>query len=125
MSSRVLSTLNGAATSDKKKRAALEVEMWFRGYVGGRYNAWLEEMSRWAGLRGRAEVAVNPTLGYVTADVPVSTPSLLPFLTYYSSPDYTGSATPNVTDDTLIDFVFIDFTASDVIEYSPECQELY
>ncbi|KAI6041598.1 Metallo-dependent phosphatase-like protein [Pisolithus marmoratus] len=118
IANQVLPPLNGAGASDKKKRAALEVEMWRRGYVDRRYNAWLEEMSRRAGPGRRAEMAGNPTFGYVTAD---SCPgagddTLHTAVPYYSSPDYIGSATPNVTDDTPIDLVFIDFVMSDVIE---------
>ncbi|KAI6043485.1 Metallo-dependent phosphatase-like protein [Pisolithus marmoratus] len=118
IANQVLPALNGAVASDKKKRAALEVEMWRHGYVDRRYNAWLEEMSRRAGSGRRAEMAGNPTLGYVTADScpGVGDDTLHTAVPYYSSPDYIGSATPNVTDDTPIDLVFIDFIMSDIID---------
>ncbi|KAI6029157.1 5'-nucleotidase [Pisolithus microcarpus] len=118
IATQVLPALNGAGTSNKKKRAALETEMWRRGYVDGRYNVWLAEMARRAGPRSTADMAGNPTLGYVTTD---SCPgdgddTLHTAVPYYSSPDYIGSAIPNVTGDTPVDLVFIDFIVSDVIE---------
>ncbi|KAI6029166.1 Metallo-dependent phosphatase-like protein [Pisolithus microcarpus] len=118
IATQVLPALNGAGTSNKKKRAALEREMWRRGYVDGRYNTWLAEMARRAGPGSTAEMAGSLTLGYVTTD---SCPgagddTLHTAVPYYSSPDYIGSAIPNVTDDTPVDLVFINFIVSDVIE---------
>ena len=34
---------------------------------------------------------------------------------FFDSPDYIGSNPPNVTDDTPIDFVFVDFIEDDVL----------
>lgn len=118
IATQILPALNGAGASDKKKRVALEMEMWRRGYVDGRYNTWLAEMARRAGPGSSAEVAGNLTLGYVTTDScpDAGDDTLHIAVPYYSSPNYIGSATPNVTDDTPIDLVFIDFIASDVIE---------
>ncbi|KAI6029162.1 Metallo-dependent phosphatase-like protein [Pisolithus microcarpus] len=118
IATQVLPALNGAGTSNKKKRAALEREMWRRGYVDGRYNTWLAEMARRAGPGSTAEMAGSLTLGYVTTG---SCPgagddTLHTAVPYYSSPDYIGSAIPNVTDDTPVDLVFINFIVSDVIE---------
>lgn len=37
-------------------------------------------------------------------------------LPFFSSPDFIGSNTPNVTDDTPIDLVFVDFIESQLLE---------
>lgn len=63
----VLPALNGAGAAERKKRAEMEMEWWGRGYVEGRYQAWLQEMERRARLGGRKENDL--TLGYVTSDV--------------------------------------------------------
>jgi len=63
----VLPALNGAGAAGRKKRAEMEMEWWGRGYVEGRYQAWLKEMERRARLGGRKEEDL--TLGYVTSDV--------------------------------------------------------
>lgn len=67
IASQVLPVLNGADAAQKKKRAEMEIEWWGRGYVEGRYQAWLQEMGNRASLGGRKEQDL--TLGYVTSDV--------------------------------------------------------
>lgn len=107
IANQVLPALNSAGASDKKKRATLEMEMWRRGYVDDRYNAWLKDMFWRAGPGSRAEMAGNLTLGYVTTDPcpGYGDDTLHTAVPYYSSPDYIGSAAPNLTDDTAIDLV--------------------
>ncbi|KAI5995282.1 Metallo-dependent phosphatase-like protein [Pisolithus orientalis] len=109
IANQVLPALNSAGASDKKKRATLEMEMWRRGYVDDRYNAWLKDMFWRAGPGSRTEMAGNLTLGYVTTDPcpGYGDDTLHTAVPYYSSPDYIGSAAPNLTDDTAIDLVFI------------------
>jgi hypothetical protein len=43
-------------------------------------------------------------------------------LPYYSTPNYIGSKSPNVTDSTPIDLVFVDFIESDVLSILKEVQ---
>lgn len=42
-------------------------------------------------------------------DIPHSPPA------YYDVPDYVQSTAPDVSDSTMIDFVFVDYVASDII----------
>lgn len=117
IANQVLPTLNNAGASEKRKRDEIEKELWNRGVVDTRYRAWLEEMDRRAGMGRREAMADNLTLGYVTAD---SCPgagddTLHMALPYYSVPDFIGSNPPNVTDDTPIDLVFVDFIEAQLI----------
>lgn len=64
----VLPALNNAGANERRGLEARESEMWGRGWVEGRYGAWLQEMdARANGIEKRA--AGNLTLGYVTNDV--------------------------------------------------------
>ncbi|TCD62703.1 hypothetical protein EIP91_006528 [Steccherinum ochraceum] len=110
----VLPALNNAG-AENRKRALEELlegrerELYKKGYVDMIFRKWLEEMDRRDGLERRA--GQNLTLGYVTKD---SCPGVgddvvhapLPF---FETPDFIGSNAPNVTDDTPIDLVFVDF----------------
>ncbi|KAG0703328.1 Metallo-dependent phosphatase-like protein [Suillus ampliporus] len=139
IANQVLPALNGAGADEKRKRDEIERELWSRGVVDTRYRAWLEEMDRRAGMGRREAMAGNLTLGYVTTD---SCPgagddTLHMALPYYSIPDFIGSSPLNVTDNTPVDLVFVDFietqllgilnglqngknyTAADVSLYSP------
>ncbi|KAF9222392.1 hypothetical protein BS17DRAFT_783645 [Gyrodon lividus] len=113
IANQVLPSLNHVGAA---KRDELAMELWGRGVVESRYRAWLEAMDKRAAVKGRS-AQQNLTLGYVTTD---SCPGAgddtlhLP-LPYYSVPDYIGSNPPNVTADTPIDLVFVDFIASDVL----------
>ncbi|KAF8557876.1 hypothetical protein OG21DRAFT_1406257 [Imleria badia] len=127
----VLPALNSGSASKRS-----EVELWGRGHVEGRYRNWLQDMDK---RQIQMANATNLTLGYVTTDgCPGAgddtqhTP-----LPYYSVPNYIGSNPPNVTSDTPIDLVFVDFikntvlsilnsvqsttkyTSSDVSQYTP------
>ncbi|KIJ66131.1 hypothetical protein HYDPIDRAFT_174819 [Hydnomerulius pinastri MD-312] len=117
IANQVLPALNNAGADEKRKRDVIEKELWGRGHVESRYSAWLEEMDRRAGLGRRTATAGNLTLGYVTTD---SCPgagddTLHAALPYYSVPDFIGSNPPNVTDDTPIDLVFVDFIESQLL----------
>jgi 2',3'-cyclic-nucleotide 2'-phosphodiesterase (5'-nucleotidase family) len=117
IANQVLPALNNAGASEKRKRDEIEKELWSRGVVDTRYRAWLEEMDRRAGIGRREATAGNLTLGYVTAD---SCPgagddTLHMVLPYYSVPDFIGSNPPNVTDDTPIDLVFVDFIEAQLL----------
>ncbi|KAH8112352.1 Metallo-dependent phosphatase-like protein [Phellopilus nigrolimitatus] len=133
----VLPALN-AEGADGKRRKRWIHELYARGEVEVRYNAWLGDMNRREDMLARREAA-NATLGYVTTDScpgagddTVHTP-----LPYYSTPDFVGSDDPDVSDDAEIDLVFVDFienqllgivndvqkektyTSADVQSYSP------
>ncbi|KAG2366668.1 Metallo-dependent phosphatase-like protein [Suillus spraguei] len=118
IANQVLPALNNAGTSEKRKRDEIERELWSRGVVDTRYRAWLEEMDRRSGMGRREATAGNLTLGYVTTDsCPGAGDDTLHLaLPYYSVPDYIGSNPPNVTDDTPIDFVFVDFIEAEVLD---------
>ncbi|THH29550.1 hypothetical protein EUX98_g4639 [Antrodiella citrinella] len=86
-----------------------EKEAYGRGYVDKVYREWLREMNgRW-GVERRA--AQNLTLGYVTQDAcpGIGDDILHAPLPFFSTPDFIASNAPNVTDDTPIDLVFVDF----------------
>ncbi|KZT69652.1 hypothetical protein DAEQUDRAFT_756803 [Daedalea quercina L-15889] len=122
----VLPGLNDDGDDDRRRsleRAAeREAERYARGDVSVRFNAWLEEMST-RRVRSRADDD-NLTLGYVTSDqcpgVGDDTPHIA--VPYYSSPDYISSDAPSVSNDTLIDLVFINFIEADVLEILNDVQ---
>ncbi|KAK0202998.1 Metallo-dependent phosphatase-like protein [Desarmillaria ectypa] len=102
---------------ENRKRGLEQEEMYRRGDVRARYFDWLSKMNqRFLELERRD--TNNLTLGYVTTD---SCPGVgddiihtpLPF---YSIPDFVGSIPPDVSKDTLIDFVFVDFVVDQVVE---------
>ncbi|KAI0039405.1 hypothetical protein FA95DRAFT_1027749 [Auriscalpium vulgare] len=134
----VLPALNNAGANEKREvLEAREEELYKRGAVDMRYRRWLEEMHLRASEERRA--AANLTLGYVTQDScpGVGDDTLHTPLPFFSVPDFIGSQTPALSDDTPIDFVFINFietqllqtlnslqsdkvyTTSDVQSYSP------
>lgn len=117
IANQVLPALNNAGASQRRRRDEIEKELWSRGVVDTRYRAWLEEMDRRAGMGRREAMAGNLTLGYVTAD---SCPgagddTLHMALPYYSVPDFIGSNPPNVTNDTPVDLVFVDFIEAQLL----------
>ena len=66
----VVNILNGQGEPDKKRRRAIvesEEELYSRGFVTARYNAWLQAMAERETIERRD--AENLTLGYVTTDV--------------------------------------------------------
>ncbi|GJF00129.1 metallo-dependent phosphatase-like protein [Phanerochaete sordida] len=112
----VLPTLNGPSANERKR--ALErryADLWGRGHVDHVYRAWLADMDARSGRARRA--MANLTLGYVTHDAcPGAGDDILHApLPFFDSPDYVGSDAPNVTDDTPIDLVFINFIEDDVL----------
>ncbi|PFH52209.1 hypothetical protein AMATHDRAFT_2451 [Amanita thiersii Skay4041] len=117
--SKVLPALNDAGSNQRRTIEELEKrekEMYARGEVEHRYRAWLESMSK----RGEAmdAKAENLTLGYVTQDScpGVGDDTLHKPLTFFNVPDFIGSKTPDVPDDTPIDLVFVDFIGSQLLE---------
>ncbi|KAH8112346.1 Metallo-dependent phosphatase-like protein [Phellopilus nigrolimitatus] len=135
----VLPALNNQGAQEK--RAILygrEEELYAHGYVDIRYLSWLREMAERDSMLGK-RTAENLTLGYVTSDACPGIGDDVPHspLPFFSTPDFIGSNPPNVTDDTPIDLVFVDFietqllgilntvsnsssfTSADVQSYSP------
>ncbi|EIN06418.1 hypothetical protein PUNSTDRAFT_145026 [Punctularia strigosozonata HHB-11173 SS5] len=92
-----------------------EAEAYARGDVDMRYNKWLEEMDKRHGAERRA--AANATLGYVTSDKcpGVGDDTLHAPLPFYSTPSFIASDAPDVSDDTPIDLVFVDFIESQLL----------
>ncbi|KAI0828002.1 Metallo-dependent phosphatase-like protein [Trametes gibbosa] len=117
VANQVLPALNHAGANERRALAEREEELYARGEVEMRYMQWLEEMDRRShGPERRA--AHNATLGYVTHDdcPGVGDDVLHAPLPFFASPDFIGSAPPNVTDDTPVDLVFVDFIAAQLIE---------
>ncbi|KAK7038999.1 hypothetical protein VNI00_010391 [Paramarasmius palmivorus] len=109
----VLAALNKAGEA---RRRDLEEEFYARGYVGKRYMEWLEAMDkRHGGAERRA--AQNLTLGYVTSDScpGVGDDTLHAPLSFYDTPDFVASKTPDVADDAPIDLVFVDFIENQLV----------
>ncbi|TFY74337.1 hypothetical protein EWM64_g9675 [Hericium alpestre] len=111
----VLPTLNNEGANEKRSLER-EQELYARGDVSMRYKRWLEEMDRRDGQEKRA--AKNLTLGYVTKDgcPGIGDDTMHSPLPFFSSPDFVSSKPPNVTDDTPIDLVFIDFIADQLLQ---------
>ncbi|KAI0369047.1 hypothetical protein BV20DRAFT_424119 [Pilatotrama ljubarskyi] len=121
IANQVLPALNNAGANERRelRERALEREreMYARGEVDMRFLKWLEDMDRRSnGPERRA--AQNATLGYVTHDdcPGVGDDVLHAPLPFFSTPDFIGSNPPNVTDDTPIDLVFVDFIESQLLE---------
>ncbi|KAJ7074295.1 Metallo-dependent phosphatase-like protein [Mycena amicta] len=115
--SQVLPTLNNAGADERR---ALETDLWARGYVETRYREWMEEMYRRdIELNGPTlRAAGNLTLGYVTNDACPGVGDDTPHapLPFNSIPDFIGSAAPaDVSDDTQVDLVFVDFISSQLL----------
>jgi hypothetical protein len=111
VANQILPILNNEG-EEKRSLEALEkreAEAYARGEVDMRYNRWLEEMDRRHGVERRA--AANATLGYVTTDKcpGVGDDTLHAPLPFFSTPDFIASDAPDVSDDTPIDLVFVDF----------------
>ncbi|KAG8220507.1 5'-nucleotidase [Butyriboletus roseoflavus] len=112
VANQVLPALNYGGSA---KRSELERELWGRGHVESRYRSWLEDMGR---RQIQTMNATNLTLGYVTTDgCPGAGDDTLHVpLPYYSVPNYIGSnPPPNVTSDTPLDLVFVNFIESTVL----------
>ncbi|KAI0343630.1 hypothetical protein BDW22DRAFT_1328874 [Trametopsis cervina] len=117
LAQKVFASLNSAG-ADNRRRAFerdIEREMYGRGDVSEVYRRWLAEMDRRAGFERRA--AGNLTLGYVTSDAcpGVGDDVAHAPLPFFDTPDFIASNPPNVTDDTPIDFVFVDFIEAQLL----------
>jgi len=119
----VLDEINGSGQDTKKR--AWEEKLWKKGHVDARYNEWRREM--WerelashnhddAELLERA-AQENATIGYVTKDScpGVGDDTVHTAIPFFSAPGFIASPNPNVTDDTPIDLVFVDFIESDIL----------
>ncbi|KAK0189116.1 Metallo-dependent phosphatase-like protein [Armillaria mellea] len=94
-----------------------EEELYRRGDVRARYMDWLSGMDQRSTELGK-RLADNLTLGYVTKDscAGVGDDIIHTPLPFYSVPDFIGSTSPDVSNDTLIDFIFVDFVVDQVVE---------
>jgi len=112
----VLPALNNAGANQRREYTEKETELYGRGYVDMKYRAWLEDMAaRTSEVEKRA--AANLTLGYVTKDScpGVGDDTMHAPLPFFSTPDFIGSTPPSVSDDTPIDFVFVDFIEAQLL----------
>ncbi|KIY51475.1 hypothetical protein FISHEDRAFT_36991 [Fistulina hepatica ATCC 64428] len=124
--SQVLDMINDGSYEVRRKRderyqdraRADETYYYGRGFVQDRYTAWLRRMDILHGGPARRSQS-NLTLGYVTTDACPGIGDDTPHapLASYDVPDYIQSNAPaNVTNDTLIDFVFVDFIEDEVLD---------
>ncbi|KAF8829441.1 hypothetical protein HHX47_DHR3000938 [Lentinula edodes] len=125
----VLPALNAAGADERRKRdlgsvlQERESEMWKRGYVNMRYMEWLDEMDRrHDGAVKRA--SQNLTLGYVTSDScpGVGDDTIHAPLASFDIPDFIGSDTPSLSNESLVDLVFVDFIQEQLLEILNEVQ---
>jgi len=119
IANQVLPALNDAGANGRRSLQFLEAreaELYARGVVDSRYKRWLQEMDRRNAELRRA--TANLTVGYVTHDScpGVGDDVLHTPLPFYEVPDFIGSNPPNVSDDSPIDLVFIDFIESQLLE---------
>ncbi|GBE80783.1 Uncharacterized protein SCP_0305020 [Sparassis crispa] len=119
VANQVLPALNGDGASEKRSTESLdrEMERYARGDVSLRFDSWLREMDRKTGAQKRSSVPENLTLGYVTEDgcPGAGDDTLHAAMPYYDSPNYIASYPPNVTADTPVDLVFVNFIESDLL----------
>ncbi|KAI5995283.1 Metallo-dependent phosphatase-like protein [Pisolithus orientalis] len=105
-----------------QKRTEMDAKSWELGYVDNRFQTWLGETERHTthGKPGRHDL----NFGYVTVDsCPEDGDDTLHTLPpSYDIPDYMMSSPPNVTDDTPIDLVFVDFIETPVLSILNELQ---
>ncbi|KAI5987669.1 5'-nucleotidase [Pisolithus albus] len=123
VANQVLPALNKpSSTSSKQKRAEFQGKLWELGYVDNRFQTWLGEMEAHSGHKSPGNDEV--TFGYVTVDsCPGAGDDTLHTLPpSYDIPDYMASSPPNVTDDTPIDLVFVDFIETTVLTILNELQ---
>ncbi|KAG6899281.1 hypothetical protein C0993_011666 [Termitomyces sp. T159_Od127] len=117
---KVLSALNGGSrpqtrrNSESPEHGSKKDDL---EYVDARYNAWLRDMSRHPGIKGRA--AGSQTPGYVTKDScpGIGDDTLHTPLTYYDIPRYIHSDYPDVPENAPIDLVFIDYIGPRVLTF--------
>ncbi|KAF8885966.1 Metallo-dependent phosphatase-like protein [Infundibulicybe gibba] len=136
VASQILPALNNAGAENRRSLDEREAELWGRGVVDHRYRRWMEEMDR---RHSERRAAQNLTLGYVTQDSCPGIGDDIPHapIPFNPAPEFIGSKIPDVSADTPIDLVFVDFiedqlltilnsvqsaktyTAADVQSYSP------
>ncbi|KIK45387.1 hypothetical protein CY34DRAFT_801759 [Suillus luteus UH-Slu-Lm8-n1] len=116
VANQVLPALNNP-TATKRKRD--EADVLSSKINDNQDSAWLGETDGRPGVGRREATSSNWTFGYVTrdscpdaddADDTMHTP-----LPYYTSPYYIGSSPPNVTADTPIDVVFLNYLGKEII----------
>ncbi|KAF8342584.1 Metallo-dependent phosphatase-like protein [Cantharellus anzutake] len=117
---RVLGVLNNQGAPGKRGNN-LETETeeeYARGYVEGRFNAWIRNMWAAAPADLKRVQNANLTLGYMTNDScpGVGDDTLHSPMPHYSSPAYIGSPTPTgLTDSDPMDVIFPDFFEAQIL----------
>ncbi|KAG1737747.1 Metallo-dependent phosphatase-like protein [Suillus lakei] len=114
----VLPALNNPMAT-KRKRDETKDAIWSRKIDDARDSALLKETNHHPGVGRRGAMSGNWTFGYVTRDsypdADVADDTLHTALPYYTAPYYIGSNPPNVTADTPIDVVFLNYLGGDII----------
>ncbi|KAF8885968.1 Metallo-dependent phosphatase-like protein [Infundibulicybe gibba] len=143
IASLILPALNNAGAENRRSLDEHEAELWGRGVVDHRYRRWMEEMDRRHSERRAAQnLTLAMSLRILAAYPMQSCPGIgddIPHapIPFNSVPDFIGSKTPDVSADTPIDLIFVDFiedqlltilnsvqsaktyTTTDVLTYSP------
>ncbi|KAI6043488.1 Metallo-dependent phosphatase-like protein [Pisolithus marmoratus] len=123
VANQVLPALNKPSSASlKQKRAVQDAKLWELGYVDNHFQTSLGEAERHFrhGKPGRNQL----TFGYVTNDsCPEAGDDTLHILPpFYDTPQYIASPPPDVTDDSPIDLVFVDFIETPVLNILNELQ---
>lgn len=120
--SAALQTVQALNQNGASNRRSLEKDeqLYGLGDVRATYMEWLSEMDRRYTQLGRRNDYVTDALnlGYVTTDscLGVGDDTLHIPLPFYDVPDFIASNPPKVSNDTLIDFVFVDFIEAQLLE---------
>ncbi|KAG1775218.1 Metallo-dependent phosphatase-like protein [Suillus placidus] len=117
IANQVLPAMN-KPTATKRKRD--ETGILSREINDTRDSDLLEEIDHRPGVSGREATSGNWTFGYVTRDscpdADKADDTLHTALPYYTAPYYIGSNPPNVTADTPIDVVFLNYLGKEIID---------
>ncbi|KAI0090834.1 Metallo-dependent phosphatase-like protein [Irpex rosettiformis] len=121
---KVFATLNSNGSNNRKRDLMEREKRYKRGEVDMVYRDWLREMGSREGAVERRD-AGNATLGYVTSDScpGIGDDTLHAPLPFFDTPDFISSSPPaNTTDDTPIDFVFVDFIETQLLQVLNQVQ---
>lgn len=114
---RSLSSATGVGLAEMVGQYYDTIKRYAKGDVDSIYQAWLMDMDKLSGIERRE--MVNLTLGYVTQDScpGVGDDILHAPLPFFSTPDFIASDPPSdVSSDSPIDFVFVDFIQDQLLE---------
>ncbi|KDQ28380.1 hypothetical protein PLEOSDRAFT_1105040 [Pleurotus ostreatus PC15] len=118
VANQVLNSLNQVGEEHRRSLEEEEErakELYAKGEIDAKFKSWLEEMDKRNGPERRA--AGNLTLGYVTEDSCPGTgdDTLHAPLPYHRVPDFIQSRAPDISPDSPIDLIFVDFIEKQLV----------